>query len=921
MVQPVGSLDSVALYRKYRPGSFGELLGQEQVTVPLSNALDSGRINHAYLFSGPRGCGKTSSARIMARSLNCEQGPTSTPCGQCASCIALAPNGPGNLDVTELDAASHNGVEDMRELRDRAAYAPADSRYRIFIIDEAHMITPQGANALLKVVEEPPAHLIFIFATTEPEKVIPTIRSRVHHYPFRLLTPQSMRTLVERTVASEGATVDDAVYPLVIRSGGGSPRDTLSVLDQLLAGAGPEGLTYETARMLLGATDDVLLDSVIDALGTGNAASLFQTVDDIIESGLDPRRFAQDLLDRLRDLMVLQAVPDAFDSGLVDAPTDRADILRGQANMFRPSDLPRLTALINDGLSGLKGATSPRLLLEILCAKMLLPSSAAVGAAPAQPAPAARPAVSGTAQASAAATAGAHADSTIPPKYERKSVRLAREKAEREAREAREAQKAKQEAEKKQESTPPAENTSAPQAPQTHAEPAPARASRHDQPAPVDHEPVEAPSAEPVGATKETDAEFTEHVRSNWSKIRSMVSKNSMVAGIMLAEAKILGFRDETLVLGHNTGALAERLNSGDNNAAIVKVIKAELNRDVTVQCIIGTDIAAAGFEPPRKTPQWNPNKPKEEAEGKDSSAEEHERSKPQDTSRVEPAPPRTQPREAEQEKKESPYKPPAGNQESQQEVQENATHDSFAQPRNQQQPAGQSDDIWGEPAPVGQDLPKATPLRTEPPQQSTAGNDTDDVWGAPAAIGQDRKVETSPAPTPVAQAAPQPEPEAPEQPARRSSWREKAARGEEKLREQEKHQFSDGSPLPPEPDNWDDAPPPEPDYGDLPEESFAPSAPAQPEQPPAHEEPAQPNRYAKQPHKLSRFERARAAAQAQEHSAPNVPEEEAPVYDQRAEEDEMIEAAAMEPGNRDRRDAMTVAMDMLAEELGAKKV
>lgn len=928
MSQPVGSLDSVALYRKYRPGSFGELLGQEQVTVPLSNALDSGRINHAYLFSGPRGCGKTSSARIMARSLNCEQGPTSTPCGQCASCIALAPNGPGTLDVTELDAASHNGVEDMRELRDRVAYAPADSRYRIFIIDEAHMITTQGANALLKVVEEPPAHLIFIFATTEPEKVIPTIRSRVHHYPFRLLTPQSMRTLVERTVASEGATVDDAVYPLVIRSGGGSPRDTLSVLDQLLAGAGPEGLTYETARMLLGATDDVLIDSAIDALGTGNAAALFQTVDDIIESGLDPRRFAQDLLDRLRDLMVLQAVPDAFESGLVDSPTDRADILRGQAQMFPPSELPRLSAMINDGLSGLKGATSPRLLLEILCAKMLLPSAAAVGTSPSQQS-AARPTVSGTAQASAAATAGAQAESNIPLKYERRSVRLAREKAEREAREAREAQLAKKEAEKNQESAPQAADVSAPESPQTPAGPATTQASSQDRPAPpapTSQERVEEKTAEPVAPAQETDTEFTERVRNNWSKVRSMVSKNSMVAGIMLAEAKILGFREGTLILGHNTGALAERLNSGDNNAAIVKVIKAELNRDAAVKCIIGTDIAAAGFEAPKKTPQWNPNAPKEESEEKDPSTEEHERNKPQESSTVESTPSNAQLEEGEQEKKESPYKPPAGDRESQQEVQEQATEDSFAQPSQQEQPASHRDDIWGEPAPVGQALPKAKPLRTEPPKQTMSNNSGDSVWGAPAAIGQDRKVETAPvqASAPVAEQAQTPEAksaEAHSQSERRSSWREKAARGEEKLREQEKHQFSDGSPLPPEPDNWDDVPPPEPDYADIPEDNFAPTETAQPEQPLAQAGSAEQSRYVKQPHKPSRFERARAAAQAQNHIEPDAPVEEAPVYDQRAEEDEMIEAAAMEPGNRDRRDAMTVAMDMLAEELGAKKV
>ncbi|MBW8711724.1 MAG: DNA polymerase III subunit gamma/tau, partial [Mycobacterium sp.] len=265
----------MALYRKYRPATFADVVGQEHVTEPLSTALAAGRINHAYLFSGPRGCGKTSSARILARSLNCEQGPTPTPCGVCDSCVALAPNGPGSVDVVELDAASHGGVDDTRELRDRAFYAPAQSRYRIFIIDEAHMVTTAGFNALLKIVEEPPDHLIFVFATTEPEKVLPTIRSRTHHYPFRLLAPRTMRSLLERICASEDVSVDDAVYPLVIRAGGGSPRDTLSVLDQLLAGADENRVEYKRALALLGATDVALIDVAVDALAAGDAAALF----------------------------------------------------------------------------------------------------------------------------------------------------------------------------------------------------------------------------------------------------------------------------------------------------------------------------------------------------------------------------------------------------------------------------------------------------------------------------------------------------------------------------------------------------------------------------------------------------------------------------------------------------------------------
>ena len=365
----------MALYRKYRPASFAEVVGQEHVTEPLSVALDSGRINHAYLFSGPRGCGKTSSARILARSLNCVEGPTSTPCGKCDSCIALAPGGPGSLDVTELDAASHRGVDDMRELRDRAFYAPADSRYRVFIIDEAHMITTEGFNTLLKIVEEPPEHLIFIFATTEPEKLLATIRSRTHNYPFRLLTPPDMRGLLGRIVADEGAVVEDAVYPLVVRAGGGSPRDSLSILDQLLAGAGPEGVTYQRAVALLGVTDSSLLDRSAEALAAQDQAGLFAVVDDVINAGYDPRRFAMDLLDRFRDLLVVQAVPDAFERGLVDVPEQEQDALRQQAEALGPATLTRCAAVVNDGLAQMRGATSPRLLLEILCARMALPAA------------------------------------------------------------------------------------------------------------------------------------------------------------------------------------------------------------------------------------------------------------------------------------------------------------------------------------------------------------------------------------------------------------------------------------------------------------------------------------------------------------------------------------------------------------------
>jgi DNA polymerase-3 subunit gamma/tau len=366
---------ALALYRKYRPARFADVVGQEHVTDPLRTALQAGRINHAYLFSGPRGCGKTSSARILARSLNCDQGPTPDPCGVCASCVALAPEGPGNIDVIELDAASHGGVDETRDLRDRAFFAAAESRYRIFILDEAHMITTHGFNALLKIVEEPPPHLVFIFATTEPEKMLPTIRSRTHHYPFRLIPPSTLRGLLERICASEGATVAPAVFPLVLRAGGGSVRDSLSVLDQLLAGAGPDGVTYERAVALLGVTDVALIDDVVDALAAGDRAAVFETVDRLVEAGLDPRRFAADLLQRLRDLTLVQAIPDAAQRGLVDVAADEVEPMVEQAARLGPATLVRYGEILHAGLIEMRGATAPRLLLELLCARMLLPAA------------------------------------------------------------------------------------------------------------------------------------------------------------------------------------------------------------------------------------------------------------------------------------------------------------------------------------------------------------------------------------------------------------------------------------------------------------------------------------------------------------------------------------------------------------------
>ena len=366
---------SLALYRRYRPESFAEVIGQDHVTEPLRAALANNRVNHAYLFSGPRGCGKTTSARILARSLNCEKAPVADPCGECQSCRDLARGGPGSLDVIEIDAASHNGVDDARDLRERAFFAPVSSRYKVYIIDEAHMVTTAAFNALLKLVEEPPEHIKFIFATTEPEKVLPTIRSRTHHYPFRLIPPRTLSTYLSGLCDKEGVRIDPAALPLVVRAGGGSARDTLSVLDQLLGGAGPDGVTYDVATGLLGYTPDALLDEVVDAFAAADGSTVFAVVDKVIESGQDPRRFTEDVLRRLRDLVIIAAVPDASASGLIDVPEDQAERLVAQAARFGKSELVRAADLLAAGLTEMRGATAPRLLLEMICARVLLPGA------------------------------------------------------------------------------------------------------------------------------------------------------------------------------------------------------------------------------------------------------------------------------------------------------------------------------------------------------------------------------------------------------------------------------------------------------------------------------------------------------------------------------------------------------------------
>ncbi|HCJ68113.1 DNA polymerase III subunit gamma and tau [Corynebacterium casei] len=1004
----------MALYRKYRPATFAEVVGQEQVTQPLSAALDSGRINHAYLFSGPRGCGKTSSARIMARSLNCVQGPTSTPCGECASCVSLAPGGPGNLDVTELDAASHNSVEDMRELRERAYYAPADSRYRIFIIDEAHMVTNQGFNALLKIVEEPPEHLIFIFATTEPDKVIGTIRSRTHHYPFRLLTPPAMKGLLERTVAAEGLFVEDSVYPMVIAAGGGSPRDTLSILDQLLAGSGPNGLTYDIARPLLGVTDVTLLDDTIAALAQGDKAALFKHVDSVIEAGHEPRRFAVDLLERLRDLMILQAVPDAIAAGLVDAPVDRGQTLTEQAQLFNGAQLAHYAATVNEQIGALRGATSPRLLLEILCAHLVMaPTSTDVAAssAPAQGTPqrnsqqAGQPGQPGqSGQSSAAASGSSSNNGATGLAAAQKAVAeiAARRGQKREQAQPGQQNQAGQQQQQRQPmpnqpaqhpAQQPAQQQPSQQQPaqwqqpepqnavqqhteqqtQAQAQPAPeqsasqvsqqpvhealrqasAQQESHAQDAsdessawqpeqsqnepsasetaesaepveqsqesqsPAEPVPTTAPGAEPVAeqsaepvaepAGEATPAaaasdpdELVEQLRNDWQRLRASVSKRNKIAGIMLTEARVLGLKDDTLILGHTTGALAERLNAPANNKDVVAVVSEEAGRQLAVNCIVGTNPEAAGFSSQKKKPEtWNPNATSNAS--RETRDDDQEAESPRD------------------------YNNPASSTPADESV-ENPTPQSSADTEhdNQQstdaQPAPEQASGWGAPralggATPGQSTPDQTVQRPSAPQQSAPQN-------APSQPAPSKPaVEQTTSPQSAAGNAAAPASAAKAEPAQ--DWRARIAQAkaltqqrEEELRNSDT--FSDGSPLPPDP-----GPEEYPEYDSVPPEDAhqSASAPAQNLPPAQQSQQAAPTASAPTASAPPTPAGGPQSAPASPHANPSAGGASAGGgYSREAEENEMMDDAR-EQGQLDRRSATEVAMELLAKELGARKL
>jgi DNA polymerase-3 subunit gamma/tau len=580
----------LALYRRYRPATFAEVKGQDHVTEPLRQALRSGRVHHAYLFSGPRGCGKTSSARILARSLNCEQGPTPDPCGVCASCVALAPSGPGSIDVIEIDAASHGGVDDARDLRERAFYSPVSGRYKIYIIDEAHMVTREGFNALLKLVEEPPPHLKFVFATTEPEKVIATIRSRTHHYPFRLVPPAVLREHLEQVLASEGVPYEPAVLPIVIRAGAGSVRDALSVLDQLVAGSDDGGLRYDRAIALLGYTDDRLLDEVIEAFAGADGAAVFHAIDHVVEAGHDPRRFAADLLDRLRDLIVISVVPDAPVSGLIDAPPDRLEEMGKQAAAFGRAPLTKAAEIISAGLVEMRGATSPRLLLELMCAQVLLPAPSADSAELAQ-----------RIERLERSVAAASRTPTVQPRPVQPRT---------------------------EQPSPAQRHTEQPSPVQRHTD-QPSPAQRHTEsaasapPRPAQEPPAPAPASAPAGsASGQVD---TRTLRTRWPDVLAAVQGRKKVAWMQLSSASVESLADGVLTLAFDKAGVAKGFLTGGYDKDLGQVLGEMFGVSPTIRTSVAAPVGnspdpemgtGSSDSPPRPAERATPQRPADHEPG-----------------------------------------------------------------------------------------------------------------------------------------------------------------------------------------------------------------------------------------------------------------------------------------------------------------
>ncbi|MFD2027684.1 DNA polymerase III subunit gamma and tau [Promicromonospora aerolata] len=596
---------STALYRRYRPETFAEVIGQDHVAGPLMQALRSGRVNHAYLFSGPRGCGKTTSARILARTLNCAkntpESPIDTPCGECPSCVELARGGSGSLDVVEIDAASHNGVDDARDLRERATFAPARDRYKIFILDEAHMVTPQGFNALLKIVEEPPPHIKFIFATTEPDKVIGTIRSRTHHYPFRLVPPDVLSPYLEQLCGAEGIEVGSGVLPLVTRAGGGSVRDSLSVMDQLIAGATGGVVDYDHAVGLLGFTHATLLDDVVDALAARDGGSIFRVVDQIIATGHEPRRFVEDVLERLRDLIVIGVSGDAASAVLRGIPTDQLDRMRTQAGRLGVAELSRAADLVNAALTEMTGATSPRLHLELLCARLLLPGAddGAAGLA----ARIDRLERGGVVASGAPAPSGPARDAGPGPAGEPTSGGLAGPAAARAVLDARK--------KRSEPAQPPAAPEPAPAAPEpapvtpaaapepastagptptAAAAPEPSPAVSEPEPEPARERPAPAataPAPVPDSAQGAEPGVTTETVRRRWPEVLGALAAARVTWSLVGPNAQVVALEGATLKLGFAAPGLARTFSNARHTSAVEEAVYQTLGIRVRVEATL----------------------------------------------------------------------------------------------------------------------------------------------------------------------------------------------------------------------------------------------------------------------------------------------------------------------------------------------